>query len=114
MEEVIQAVRFDTNVRTFIIKSDVPGIFCAGKSIHYSWFEAGGGGGGQLNYNLSRVMPLRLKVDPFSYQILLNNETHFYTTGTNLLKNSHYFPKLLSFQANFRNFWYQIMKLGLF
>ena len=27
---------------------------------------------------------------------------------------SHYFPKLLSFQANFRNFGIRLMKLGLF
>ena len=65
------------------------------------------------------------KVDPFLYQILTKNEIHFYTNATNfkqmLLKISHYFPKLLSFQAilfflkfwwnwayfhaNFRKFW---------
>ena len=40
-------------------------------------------------------------------------KTHFYTRATNfkqnLLKILHYFPKLLSFQANFGNFWYQIL-----
>ena len=30
------------------------------------------------------------------------------------LKILHYFPKLLSFQANFRNFCIRLMKLGLF
>ena len=58
------------------------------------------------------------KVDPFLYQILPKNETHFYTRATNfkqkLLKISHYFPKLLSFQANFGNFGIRLMKLGLF
>ena len=59
------------------------------------------------------------KVDPFLYQILLKNETHFYTRATNfmqnLLKISHYFPKLLwNFQANFINFCIRVMKLGLF
>ncbi|XP_072026837.1 methylglutaconyl-CoA hydratase, mitochondrial-like isoform X2 [Amphiura filiformis] len=33
IEEVIQTIRFDTNVRTLIIKSDVPGIFCAGADL---------------------------------------------------------------------------------
>ena len=54
----------------------------------------------------------------FLYQILSKNETHFYTRATNskqnLLKMSHYFPKLLSFQANFGNFGIRLMKLGLF
>ena len=42
----------------------------------------------------------------------------FYTRATNfkqnLLKISHYFPKLLGFQANFRNFGIRLMKLGPF
>ena len=81
-------------------------------------FLRGGGGGGLLKYDLGRDMPLRLKVDPFLYQILLKNETHFYTRATNfkqnLLKMSHFFQKLLSFQANFGNFGIRLMKLGLF
>ena len=42
----------------------------------------------------------------------------FYTRATNLkqnlLKMSHYFAKLLSFQANFGNVGIRLMKLGLF
>ena len=58
------------------------------------------------------------KVDPFLYQILPENETHFYTRATNvnqnLLKISHYFPKLLSFKlsSKFQKFWYQIDEIG--
>ena len=59
-----------------------------------------------------------LKSDPFLYQILPKNETHFYTKATNfkqnLLQMSHYFPKLFSFQANFGNFGIRLMKLCLF
>ena len=58
-----------------------------------------------------------LKSRPILYQILQKNETHFYTRATNskqnLLKNSHYFSKLLSFQANFWNFGIRLMKLDL-
>ena len=56
------------------------------------------------------------KVDPFLYQILMKNETRFYTRTTNFkqnfLKMSYYFPKLLSFQAYFA--YIRLMKLGLF
>ena len=56
------------------------------------------------------------KVDPFLYQILTKNETHFFTRATNLkqnlLKISHFFPKLLSFQGNSGNFLYQIDEIG--
>ena len=42
----------------------------------------------------------------------------FYTEATNFKQNlpkiSHYFPKLLSFQANLGNFGIRLMKLGLF
>ena len=55
---------------------------------------------------------------PFLYQILPENETHFYTRATNFKQNlpkvSHYFPKLVSFQANLGNFCVRLMKLGLF
>ena len=76
-------------------------------------------GGGLLKYDLDRDVPLRLEsIDPFLYQILPKNETHFYTRATNfkqnLLKISHYFPKLFRFQANFGNFGIRLMKLGLF
>ena len=58
------------------------------------------------------------KVDPFLYQILQKNDNHFYTRATNfkqnLLEMSHYFLKLLSFQANLGNFGIRLMKLDLF
>ena len=58
------------------------------------------------------------KVDPFLYQILPKNETHFYTRAINfmqnLLKMSHYFPKLLKLSSKFGNFGIRLMKLGLF
>ena len=44
--------------------------------------------GGLLKYDLGRDVPLRLeKVDPFLYQILPKNETHFYTKATNFKQN---------------------------
>ena len=46
------------------------------------------------------------KWDPFLYQ------SHKFRQ--NLLRVSHYFPKLLSFQANFGNFGIRLMELGLF
>ena len=59
-----------------------------------------------------------VKIRPILYQLLLKNETHFYTRAKNfkqnLLKISHYFPKLLSFQANSGNFGIILKKLGLF
>ena len=59
-------------------------------------------------------MYVPLRVDPFLYQILPKNETHFYTRATKFIKMSHYFSKLLSFQAKFRNYCIRLMKLGLF
>ena len=61
-------------------------------------------------------------MDPFLYQILPKKFRPFLyqeiTRATNfkqnLLKVSHYFPKLLSFQANFGNFGIRLMKLDLF
>ena len=74
------------------------------------------GGAAQVWFGLGRAAEA-WKVD-FLYQILPKKETHFYTRATNfkqnLLKISHYFPKLLSFEANFRNFGIRLMKLGLF
>ena len=50
--------------------------------------------------------------------MLSKNETHFYNRATyfqeNLLKMWHYFPKWLSFQANFINYGIRLMKLDLF
>ena len=56
-----------------------------------------------------------LKSRPIFIQILPKNETHFYTRVTNfkqnLLKMSPHFPKLLSFQANFKKAFKQISKI---
>ena len=51
--------------------------------------------GGLLKYDLGRDVPLSLeKVDPFSYQILQKNETHFYTRATKFTKNFTLFSKI--------------------
>ena len=72
-------------------------------------------GGGLRKYNLGRDVPAQTwKIDPFLYQMLPKNETHFYTEPQILNKiylKFHIFPKLLSFQ---RNFDIRLMKLDLF
>ena len=58
-----------------------------------------------------------LKSRPIFMPNLAEKWDPFFTRATNfkqnVLKMSHYFPKLLSFQANFGNFSIRLMKFGL-
>ena len=83
------------------------------------FMRANPGGGGLLKYDLGRACRWDLKSRPiFIPNFAEKWDPYLYTTATNfkqnLLKMSHYFPKLFVFQANFGNFGIRLMKLGLF
>ena len=68
------------------------------------------GGGGLLEYDLGSGRAAETwKVDPFSYQILLKNETRFYTIAAKFTENFTLFSKIVKLSSKF---WYQIDEIG--